>query len=210
MFVDIHTHNRISNKGVCIYNLTLAEAEESVESSTEGYFSVGLHPWDSEKYTDDLFATIEKLSTNKNILAIGECGLDKNTKTPFEKQLAIFKKQVVLSELIRKPLIIHCVGYYNELLDLMKKMNPEQLWIVHGFRGKPELAKQLLNAGCALSYGEHFNAASVRITPFKKLFIETDESLLPITELYCKIAAAKQCRTNELIAGGTFIENLPS
>lgn len=210
MFVDFHTHNRISKNGVNIYNLTLTETEEFVDYPTDDYFSVGLHPWDSEKYTDELFATIEKLSSNRKIIAIGECGLDKNTETAFDIQLSIFEKQVLLSEGIRKPLIIHCVGYYNELLDLKKKVNPVQLWIIHGFRGKPELVEQLLKVGCALSYGEHFNAESVRITPLEKLFIESDTSLLPIAEIYRKIAEAKQCRVNELIAGSTFIENRPS
>lgn len=70
--------------------------------------------------------------------------------------------------------------------------------VVHGFRGKPQLAKQLLNAGFAISYGEHFNPESVAVTPLDKLCIETDESEMPIEEIYKKIATIKDCRTHEL------------
>jgi TatD DNase family protein len=46
------------------------------------------------------------------------------------------------------------------------------------------LAKQALKAGCYLSFGEHFNPESVRITPPEKKLFETDESELSIEEIY--------------------------
>ena len=106
----------------------------------------------------------------------------------------------------KKPLIIHCVGYFNELLALKKKWNPTQLWIIHGFRGKPELAAQTLKSGCALSYGEHFNAESVRLTPIEKIFVETDESILNINEIYQNIAIIKVCKIEDLNAGIQLLE----
>jgi TatD DNase family protein len=69
------------------------------------------------------------------------------------------------------------------------------------------LAGQLLELGFYLSYGEKFNADSVRITPLERLCTETDESRLPIEAVYRKIAEVKGIsvelllsQTNRLIA----------
>jgi TatD DNase family protein len=93
------------------------------------------------------------------------------------------------------------VGYYNELFDLKKRCNPSVRWIIHGFRGKPQLAEQALKAGFDLSFGEKLNEQSVRITPLENLFVETDESLLPIEQIYEKIASIRHCNIEDLNAG---------
>lgn len=54
------------------------------------------------------------------VWAIGECGLDKYSQVDFDIQKQYFIKQIELSELTHKPLIIHCVKAYNELLNLKK------------------------------------------------------------------------------------------
>jgi TatD DNase family protein len=116
-------------------------------------------------------------------------------------QAEYFERQIVIAEKYEKPVIIHCVGYFNELMALKKQINPTQMWIIHGFRGKPQLAVQLLKAGFFLSFGEKFNAESVRITPTDKIFAETDESKKSIIEIYHNLALAKQCKPEELVAG---------
>lgn len=207
MFVDIHTHQQLSRADFSIYNLPLLNAE-SLLNLPNRYFSAGVHPWDSTEEWEKAFAKLEQLAVLPMLVAIGECGFDKNARTNFEIQLEIFEQQIALSEKVQKPLIIHCVGYYNELLQLKKRVQPHQLWIIHGFRGKPQLAQQVLNADCAISYGEHFNAESVQLTPIERLFVESDESKLSIRQLYSNIAAAKQCQPSELTAGKRFIEQL--
>ena len=87
-------------------------------------------------------------------------------------------------------------------------MNPKQMWIIHGFRGKPQLAGQALNAGCALSFGEHFNSESVRLTPTDRLFIETDESTMLVSEIYQSISKIKDCTVEALNAGENLLKNL--
>lgn len=205
MTIDIHTHNSLANKSLSIYNLTLAEAGQKIESNEKELYSIGIHPWFADEFTDELFGKMAKWADDSRIVAIGECGLDKNSKATFNEQITVFEKQIYLSEKTHKPLIIHCVGYFNELLELKKRLEPQQLWIIHGFRGKPQLASQLLKAGCALSYGENFNKESVLLTPNDKLFVETDESQLSIDEIYSKIAMVKNIPTELLSAGDLFI-----
>lgn len=201
IFVDIHTHNYTESDAIAIRNLTFSEAENLFSSAEEGLFSVGIHPWFAHEYSQEQIVRMENWITNQHFFAVGECGLDKNSNASLALQLKVFEMQIILSEKYGKPLIIHCVGCFNELLDVKKRLNPLQLWIIHGFRGKLQLAQQLLHAGCALSYGAHFNPESVRVTPLGKLFVETDESNLTIENIYQQIAVAKGCDVEELNAG---------
>lgn len=207
MFVDIHTHHRDSEADFSIFNAKLDEISQLLTTQNV-FISAGLHPWFIDENWERAFAELEKMAMHPSLLAIGECGLDKNAKSNIATQLSVLEKQVQLSEEIQKPLIIHCVGCFNELLQLKKQLHPSQRWIIHGFRGKPQLAEQLLKADCALSFGEHYNAKSIEITPLNSLFVETDESAVAIRYLYQQIAKAKACNASEMIAGKHLMEEL--
>jgi TatD DNase family protein len=210
MLVDIHTHKSVKAGSLAIRNLTFEEAGAILGSAEKGYFSVGIHPWYIDEFSNEKMYLLEEWVADVRVLAIGECGLDKNSRVSLENQIAFFKMQIYLSEQLQKPLIIHCVGCFNELFELKKKLQPQQLWVIHGFRGKPELAKQAIQIGCALSYGAHFNLQSVGVTPLDKLFVETDESLFSIDEIYSKIALIKKCNLLELRAGELLFDRLLS
>lgn len=206
MFIDIHTHHSGSSAYPAIRNLTFAEAEKLFPADEEGLFSVGFHPWQADEFSVEWLQKLKKRAKDKRFVMVGECGLDKNSKASLETQISVFEKQITLSEEIQKPLIIHCVGYFNELFALKKQINPRQKWIIHGFRGKPELAKQALKAGFELSFGEHFNPESIGLTPIDKLFIETDESDSSIAEIYRQIALIKKTTPEELKAGELLLQ----
>jgi len=201
MFIDIHTHSVPAIGSPAIQNLTFSEAEKVFATDQERLFSVGFHPWFANEFSKDSMLVLERWASDHRLAFIGECGLDKNSKVSLQKQIDVFQQQICLSEKTQKPLIIHCVGCFNELFDLKKTIKPQQRWIIHGFRGKPQLAAQALKAGCFLSFGEHFNPESVLLTPIDKLLIETDESSLPIEELYKEIAAIKEIEIDKLTAG---------
>jgi TatD DNase family protein len=205
MFVDIHTHSFTPATNPAIRNLTFDMAGTIAASDEKGFFSTGVHPWQAGEYSSKLFDKLTAWTTDSRFVAIGECGLDKHSKYSLDIQSYVFEHHIILSEKTQKPLIIHCVGCFNELYALKKRMNPRQLWIIHGFRGKPELAGQALKAGCALSFGEHFNPKSVRLTPTDRLYIETDESILPVSEIYRSVALIKQCHPEDLNAGEKLI-----
>lgn len=207
MIVDIHTHQSSISAFPAIRNIEFSASETILLSSETGFFSIGIHPWYASEVSTNSFANLEKWANDKRVVAIGECGLDKNSKSSFVQQLFVFKEQVELSEKIRKPMIIHCVGYFNELFELKKEIQPLQKWIIHGFRGKPELAKQAIKAGCSLSFGEHYNDESVLQTPIDKLFVETDESTLKIVELCKRLTEIKLCTLMDLNAGSKLIQS---
>lgn len=164
--LDLHSHSLRENAIVSV------SADEKL---SEGYFySVGIHPW---YITDDidLDRLLEKCLDDK-VKAIGECGLDFNRKdiSP-NKQKKIFIRQIEISEKLEKPMIIHCVKAHEQLLSIHKKYQPKQEWIIHGFRQKPTIAKQFINAGINISLGEKFNTETALIIPSERLFIETDD-----------------------------------
>ena len=205
MFVNIHSHKDTLTENSVIWNLTFSEAEIIFATNRKGFLSVGIHPWFAEECNIELMVKLEQWSSDPRLVAIGECGLDKNSKVSLSIQMQAFEMQIALSEKVQKPIIIHCVGCFNELFEIRNRVNPVQTWIIHGFRGKPELAAQILKAGCALSFGEHYNAKSVRVTPIDRLFIETDESNISVEEIYRQIAAIKGCKVEELLAGDFFV-----
>jgi TatD DNase family protein len=201
VLVDVHTHNRKTLHPFSVLNVSIDLFLENDDNVLKKFLSVGIHPWDIHTTDTSAIQILEKIAGYKNVVAIGECGLDKNCTACIKEQGYFFERQVQISEKVKKPLIIHCVAAYNEIIQLNKKLQPQQNWIIHGFRGKPQLALQLLNAGFYLSYGENFNSESIVVTPFDRLCVETDESNLDIETIYKKIALVKKCHPEELNAG---------
>lgn len=171
--IDIHTHDKSRINAV----INIYPHENLIEGA---FHSVGIHPWQT---TDIDLSTIEKLNTlasHPQVVAIGETGIDTLKGASIDKQIDIFKLHISLSEQVKKPLIIHCVKAFNEIITIKKQLKPSMPWIIHGFRGKPQLTQQLLNNGFYISLGEHFNSQSATIIPSDRLFFETDESSLDI------------------------------
>ena len=113
-------------------------------------------------------------------------------------QLRAFRAQVALSERYRLPLVIHCVKAVDELLAVRKQLRPQQPWIWHGFRGKPQQAVQLLQQGFYLSLGEHYSADALRVIPADRLLLETDESACGIEVLVKRAADVRGVGEDEL------------
>lgn len=119
--------------------------------------------------------------SSPKLAAIGEAGLDTIRGPELKIQIKVFEKQAALSEKIAKPLIIHCVKAYHHLLQLKNLHQPTQPWIIHGFKGKTELAMQLINNGFYLSAGcywlgfEKRFADFLKAIPASRLFFETDD-----------------------------------
>ncbi len=191
MYYDIHTHSITAEKDILsIFNRSVGEFGSFCGLDLQHQlYSLGLHPW---KIREDNLSKgidfIEKNSIFDSIKAIGECGLDKLCDTPWNLQEKAFIAQIKISESIQKPLIIHCVKAFDDLIAIKKEIKPHQPWIIHGFRGKPEQANQLVQNGFYLSFGPKYNDDSVKITPLERLFLETDDSTDSIQSVYEKVA----------------------
>ena len=184
-FADIHSHRRTDgDDGERVVNI--APGEETEDG--RGAYSVGIHPWATDKPVDA--ATIEALriaAADPRVVAIGETGIDALRGGSADYQEEIFRLHARLAEELGKPLIIHAVRSFPRLIGLRKELKPSARWIIHGFRGKAALARELLRHGFDLSFGEHFNAEAAAAVPDDRKFYETDESDLTIEEIKRRI-----------------------
>lgn len=178
-FVDVHCH-RPTPGVLTIVNLDSRYFDKL--PSADQPFSAGIHPWfiNPSSLAQD-FQHLQSIAAQSHLLAIGECGLDRCIDIPLPLQIQVFSQQLVLAERLGKPVIVHCVRAFGELLQLKKQLRPRQPWIVHGFRGKAELARQLLHHDCYLSFGnaiclDRQTIQALAATPVERLFLETDDA----------------------------------
>lgn len=194
-FFNIHTHaSRHPESEI------LSTDIHSFPPENEGiYLSVGIHPWYlSEEKTENQLQALQRAVKDNRVIAIGESGLDRLQGPALNIQTNTFKKIITLSEAMELPMIIHCVKAFNELVQQKKQMNPHQPWIIHGFRGKEALAKECIRHGFYLSFGAYYQEDALKSVPIEKLFIETDESEIPIEDTYLRIAQTKGIHLEEL------------
>ncbi len=166
-------------------------------------FSAGIHPWDAGKYELAAFAP---LFDSPRCLAVGECGLDRTSDTAIPLQKKVFEAQIEESVRRVKPLVIHCVRCFPELLHLKSKLDadaPE--WVVHGFRGTKRKAFDLLDAGCVLSFGAGLlrdagNMEYFAEIPLERILIETDESPELFEQIFAEAAAMHLLSPTEFAA----------
>ena len=175
-FLNIHTHHE------------LPEGETTV-------LSVGLHPWHLTEDWMEKMPEIEQMLM-KGDSFVGECGLDRVCDTPYERQVAAFAEQIALSERLQRPLILHCVRALDDVLRL--KRAASQTWVFHGFRGKPQQLRQLLDHGFYVSFGFRYNEESLMLCPLDRLFLETDDAPRSIVPLYESVARLRKISVVEL------------
>ncbi|MDZ4665376.1 MAG: TatD family hydrolase [Bacteroidota bacterium] len=186
MFINIHTHSQIFDAHLELVNLFL-ERNDRVK-----YYSYGLHPWHIDgNYKDDL-EHLGEIAHEKGCLAIGECGLDKVSKVDFELQEKVFVEHIKIANKLKKPLIIHCVKAFNELINCLNHNNNQVPVIIHGFNNNDNIARLLNAEGYYFSFGKDLlgfesNAAkAIKTIGRKRFFLETDDKDLSIKYVYLK------------------------
>jgi TatD DNase family protein len=178
-----------------IYNLELGE------NVPESYFSVGIHPKKIDENWEKNFEAFKKISLQDNCLAIGECGLDALIDIDANLQKTVFERQILWANEIQKPVIIHCVKWFQELIPFQKLA--EVPLIIHGFNKKKSVADEMLKHGFFLSFGKSvlYNLSLQSILkeiPIDKIFLETDDTDFDIAELYQKVSEIKEISLEEL------------
>lgn len=191
-FFDFHHHKP---KQFGIYNPLLNE------SSPEHFFSAGIHPKDINENWRLYFEKVKQDSRSKNCIAIGECGLDGLVEVNEKLQHDVFKAHIDWANEIKKPIIIHCVRRFWELIPFRKLSRVPM--IVHDFNKKKEIADLLLSNGFHLSFGKAlFRNVSLyeifRNCPEESFFLETDDADFQIEELYQKAAELRNCSVKEI------------
>lgn len=175
MLIDIHTHR----------------ATEAVTIRT-----VGVHPWHAAECS---LPTIEAIEAAD---AVGEIGLDKACGVDFEMQRALFVKQLEMAERFEKPVVLHCVRAFEEVMKLLERHTLRAV-IFHGFIGSREQASRAVKKGYYLSFGARTEGSNktieaLRETPLERLFVETDEADTTIEAMYLTIARLRGTEVKKL------------
>jgi len=185
-YINIHTHHPPQANELAIQNLY--KDFEQVELN--GFYSIGLHPWYITAHWEKEFEQLKHYASHPHVKAIGECGLDKVCSTDFTLQQQVFEQQIQLANAVKKPLILHCVKAYEEVLQQLKQATVPVVF--HGFNKSKELALQIINAGHYLSFGKALQQPHLQevlqALPVEKIFLETDDADLSIASIY-KLAA---------------------
>lgn len=204
-FIDIHTHKQNSDKE-CVAVFNFEPGNSIPVFSGKNFYSTGLHPWriGTQNEDNERLLMMEDALEFDHVIFVGECGLDKLAETGFDEQIRAFKAQAFMAEEYQKPLIIHCVKAWNEMVELHMKNKPTVPWIFHGYNGSVELTRQLLDKNFLFSFGEillHTNAKAIesfKSLSIEKIFIETDEFDGTIEEIYVRAAELKNISVETL------------
>lgn len=193
-YIDFHTHRLTNEPGVfSLYNGIVGNVLDN-----QLIQSVGIHPWYvSDENKEEKKQIITSLAAESHVLAIGECGLDKVITTDLQLQTEVFKFQIELANQLKKPLIIHCVKAFQEVLHLLKTSNNQMPVIFHGFNKSPQLAENLTSQGYYLSFGAALFQERVQQAllscPIQRIFFETDDKEFSVKELYTVASETLQC-----------------
>jgi TatD DNase family protein len=185
-YFNLHTHSYSNQEDVVeLVNQYPNEFTDTIPS-----YSIGIHPWFivEDRIESDL-AIIESKLKESSCLAVGECGLDKRIEIPFELQQAVFERQLLLAEQYQKPVVIHCVAAFQELIAIKKRLKISVPFMIHGYSKNEQVAKDLLANGCYISFGKYLlrmpQLESVfSAMPNDRFFLETDTNEQTIQEVY--------------------------
>jgi TatD DNase family protein len=199
MLYNLHTHSASGNPDV--FEIINRYPDETIDVP---YFSTGIHPWyiDEDKIEEHL-AIIEQRLQQDNCLALGECGLDKRIEIPFNVQVKVFERQLLLAKQYQKPVILHLVAAFQELIQIKDMLQPGVPMIVHGYSKNAQQANQLLDNGFYLSFGKYLlrNPELSDVfagVPQDRFFLETDTIEEGIADVYAKAALARNVDMEEL------------
>lgn len=201
-YPDAHRHGMPLEGTRALVSRSLGEDDPPLE----GAWSMGLHPW--HLGPDSVEASLERLRQviqgrwGTGLVAIGECGLDRVCAVAWDLQVQAFEAQIRLADEHSLPLILHVVKSFPEILKAHRGARTP--WLVHGFRGGPELALDLWRHGIRLSFGPALSGSEKLQTAFRALpgdaiLLESDEEELDMPAFYAQAALLRGIETSALV-----------
>ena len=152
-------------------------------------FALGVHPWYGKP--DDI-GRLDELYRARELgaVAIGEIGLDRKVEKPLDFQKELFESQLRIAREVDLPVIVHCRGAFNELIDSIRTIGlPERGGIIHSFSGSVDLAGTFIACGLSFSLGGvlTYRDSRKREDVLKRIYpdnflLETDSPDIPPVE----------------------------
>jgi len=196
-------------------SLELAEKYDIVKACA-GIYPVQYKDSIKTSEIDEEIKFIEK--NKKNVVAIGEVGLDYKEGKNVDEQKELFQKMISLAEKLKKPIIIHSRKAEQDCIEMLQSSKLKKI-IMHCFSGKKSLVKEIVDKGWFLTAPTCITKASqfqenAKLVPITQLFCETDAPYLSpfgtrekfqrnepgfIVEAYKKLAEIKGMEFEEVV-----------
>lgn len=148
------------------------------------YSTAGIHPHDAKSMDNQSMAKLSKLLANKQVVAVGECGLDFDRDfSPRDQQEQCYRAQLELAIEVQKPLFLHERAAFTRFMAITKDYLPQlPKAVVHCFTGTLTEAKIYLDNGFYLGFTGAISDTKrfahleevLRYVPLDKIMIETD------------------------------------
>ena len=210
VFADTHTHlydpayenpDEAVERAVAagVTKLLLPDTDSSVRKNMIGLarrhpehcrFAIGLHPTEftADNFEKEMQAMLEAAMAHQNELAaIGEIGLDYYySRDLAELQQKAFKEQILLADLLDKPILIHCRDAFEDCIQLIKKYaGANTRGIFHAYSGSLEGYRELkrlgrfyLGIGGVVTFKNAHIARYLEEIPLEDIVLETDAPYL--------------------------------
>lgn len=151
------------------------------------FCTLGIHPHEGVKYSDEVGKFILQNAHRKEVVAIGEIGLDYYyNQSPKEEQIYAFREQLKIAQHLQLPVEIHTRDAEEDTIRILKEFEGQVTGLIHCFTGTAWLAEEALKLGFNISISgvvTFKNAQSLRdivqnIIPLDRLHVETDAPFL--------------------------------
>jgi len=183
------------NKIICVSS-NIFDSKKSIQIAREYpgiiYATVGIHPHktDPKNYLSykQKIEILIKLTREKEVVAIGECGLDFSQTTAetenrsLEEQIFLFQKQIEIAQKFNLPIIIHSRKAFLDTIEILSSYK-NLTGVFHCYSAGKRGIKEVLNLGFYfgvdgnLTYDFGLQHIFSQI-PVSKIFLETDSPFL--------------------------------
>ncbi len=159
------------------------ERAKLVQEKDPNYFDVmyGFHPCDINDVTEEDYVYLETCIKNKEIVALGEIGLDyywDNVERAIQKEA--FIRQIALANTYDIPIVVHMRDATQDTLEILEK-HCKVDFLMHCFSASKEVAQRIMKMGGYISFAGPLtfkNAKNLQEVPSvcekDKIFVETD------------------------------------
>lgn len=161
-------------------------ANLAIQLATENkniFAAVGIHPGSTSEIDATEIQTIQKLTTNQNLSAIGEIGLDyfhEKTEEGKEIQKKIFRTQLEIANQQNLPVIIHARDAHTDTVKILQEYEIKHA-VFHCFSGTVTQMEEIISNGWHISFTGIITYPKADETrkcvskiPQDRFFLETD------------------------------------
>ncbi len=154
--------------------------------------AVGIHPHEAAQATAAAWADIERYAGHKQVVAVGETGLDfARQHCPRHTQIRLLRRHLELARASGKPIILHCRDAEQELLGELERLveaSGEPIrGVMHCFSGSADTTRRTIQLGLHISFAGQITYKNrkfrplhelVPAVPLDRLLVETDSPYL--------------------------------